>query len=82
MTYRAAHKDGRSKPPATCTLSEWGERAKGAKVAERALEDGACVATANVAAWCEVDSLPIAGEVHCVGLKLFCAAHCVACGRV
>jgi hypothetical protein len=78
VTYRATHKDGYTKPDAACTLAQWKERAKGAKVVEEGLDGATCVATANVAAPCKVDGVMVVGEVHCLGLDLYCAGHCPA----
>lgn len=82
VTYRAAHRDGRSKLPATVVLSDWKERSKGSQVAERASERGSCLATGLVSAPCEVGGHVIQGETHVVDLKFFCAADCPSCGGI
>ena len=76
VTYRAARKDGYTKPPASCRLAEWKERAKGARAVETALNDDQCVTTPYVSGPCDVDGQPIIGDAHCTGLNVRCEAHC------
>jgi hypothetical protein len=75
VTYRAAHRDGRSKPE-TCTLSDWKIRAKGAKAIEVSSERGACVSTGWVSALCEVGAHLFAGHTHVIDDKFYCESHC------
>ncbi len=81
VTYRAAHKDGRSKPETTVDLATWRERAKGAQVAERGGNGGECLVTGWVAGPCMADGVPIQGAAHVVDLVISCAAHCSIHGR-
>ncbi len=76
VTYRAAHKDGRTKPDATVAIADWKQRAKGAQVAERASSSTECLVTGWVAGPCMVDGVPIQGAAHVVDLVISCAAHC------
>jgi hypothetical protein len=81
VTYRAARKDGHTKPDAACSVAEWKERAKGARVVEEGLDNAQCVATAYVSGPCDVDRVPIEGLAHCAGLNIRCEAHCTGSHR-
>lgn len=81
VVYRAAHKDGYTKPDAAVSIADWRERAKVAKVVEEAPQAGQCVATAYVGGPCEVDGVVIEGLAHCVDLSIRCAAHCEVHGK-
>lgn len=75
------HADGRMRPEtpqAVTKFREWASEATPLLDVVEPAQIAECVATANVAAPCDVDGVPIVGRAHVFDGKVRCAQHCPA----